>query len=104
MIEKLEKDRTYYEGIVLPPFYKEVSCIEVNADDTYATKEHLRYGAVSTAKNHWCNTSEEAIEDMTTYYMSQFHEIDMSTKAIIYQNFQKSMEIYLRKTKPEYFL
>ena len=104
MIEKLIPNVTYYCGNSKPPFYTEQSCIALNEDGTYATKEHKRYSVTTHAESSWCYTKEEAVRDMIGYYIEQFKDKDVSGKAVVYIEFVKAIEPHIKKHYPEYLI
>jgi len=104
MIENLITNKAYYERNTYYPFYTEVSIKHLNGDGTYATKDHPRAGVTETAEHSWYEDKEGAIKAQVDYYMSEFHNKDLSGKAIVYQEFAKEMGEYAHENYPEMFL
>lgn len=102
MITELIPNKTYFQGIARPPFFKEESCVAVNDDGTYATAEYSRYATVSGALERWCETKEEAIRDMIESYYKRYHGKDMSGKADIYQDYVRDIQPFILENYPEY--
>ncbi len=104
MITEIIPGQIYYQGYANPPFYKEVNCLKVNDDATIDTKDSKRWCTTRLVMGTWCETKEEAISEQVNYYFKEFHDVDMSNKADVYQDFVKNMKKYTKIHNPEYWL
>lgn len=105
MIKELIPNKIYYRGNTKPPFYTEEMATVINDDGTFGDATHPRINTIEIALKYWCETKEEAVENMISYYFTlRNYKEDFNNKSDVYRDFVNDMKEYLIKQHPEYLV